>query len=129
MKTTKEKCAADRVFPWLRANYGRAALAPLTGTDRRALAAFVQVLELAAGRAHVGHFRALAVCALDMQPSTVWLARSAIPMVLDWSDEFPLWKDIAASHPHGTVLLLSALSAAPRLPPAAPRPRVFSRAP
>ena len=34
------------IFPWLRANLGSHCLAPLTGTDRRALRAAVQIIEL-----------------------------------------------------------------------------------
>jgi hypothetical protein len=72
-------------------------LAPLTGQDARALHAFVHLLELYAVSDPEG--RRVALVALGatvhaMQPQTRELAKRAIPHVLDWGDEDPLWATI-----------------------------------
>jgi hypothetical protein len=73
-------------------------LAPLTGTDVRALTAFCAVLELhqfADDQVEVE--RALAIVAGQMQASTRWIARELIPWLMDWSDRERLWPVIEAN--------------------------------
>lgn len=81
-----KKEPAQTVITWLRANLGRRALAPLTGTDTLALKASVQIAEVAAqtGVAAVGPAWAQIVSL--MQPSTRGLAVHAVAHALDWSD-------------------------------------------
>ena len=66
-------------------------LAPLTGTDFRALEAFVAFVKLYSytndRRLLKGAFVALSA----MQESTRWVARELIAFVLDWSDRERLW--------------------------------------
>ena len=81
---------------WLRAN-GHS-LAPLTGTDARALEAIAccwQLYTVVDRRQHV--IEAVAQLALTMQPSTRSLARSLIPWAMDWSDEEPVWQLVRAA--------------------------------
>lgn len=70
--------------------------APLTGQDWRAIACFVHAIDLSAtdetGR-RMG-IAAAAAAVQAMQPSTRYLAKACIPMVLDWSDEERLWGQI-----------------------------------
>lgn len=44
--SARKKSECDELMTWLRANLGRGALAPLTGTDSKALRAIVHVLLL-----------------------------------------------------------------------------------
>lgn len=70
-------------------------LAALTGTDTRALSAFVSCLELYSNTDRPD--RALHAAALvvgEMQESTRWIARELIPFVLDWGDRERLWPKI-----------------------------------
>jgi hypothetical protein len=70
------------------------ALAPLTGQDWRALAAFFHLVALYGNSDRDG--RAAAVAAMyhtvrAMQSSTRHLAKAGIPHVLDWSHEEEIW--------------------------------------
>ena len=80
------------VFPWLRANLGPRALAPLTGTDTRALRAAVEIIalysQIGLGGAPLGAFRDVVMC---MQPSTRHLAYHSVAMVMDWEDRQIVW--------------------------------------
>lgn len=86
---------------WLRQHANdRSVLAPLTGQDRRALAAFLHLLELYSVADDDGRgatLNAMAYTILAMQSSTRHLAKAMIPHVLDWNDEDRIWTMIAAS--------------------------------
>lgn len=82
----KEKSKADTVFPWLRANLGKKSLAPLTGTDARALQAAVQIMEHYAYDNSPSVLVAFRLVVLRMQPKCYLFAYHAIAHVMDWSD-------------------------------------------
>ena len=74
--------------------HGRKALAPLTGQDKRALAACLHLVELYAVADEEGRSRALQALrftALCMQAKTRLLAREAVAHVLDWDDRKRFW--------------------------------------
>lgn len=99
MATNKEPPPCARVRKWLLHNYGRDVLAPLTGTDARALEAFVHVLELRAYSGRSFDLNLATVAIIDqMQESTRWLAKASIPMILDWPDEDRLWEELFPGH-------------------------------
>lgn len=94
MKTRKAEPPCKTLLPWLRANLGKRCLAPLTGTDARALAAAVQIAELwtvADERRPVAAAFGLVVGS-SMQASTQYLAYHAIAHVGDWSFRRELWE-------------------------------------
>lgn len=92
--TRRNKATCDYLFAWLRANLGRDALAALTGTDTRALAAAAHILELDAvcgwpnQRLALDAFRDVVLC---MQPATRELAYHAIACFGEWHDQARLW--------------------------------------
>lgn len=86
------KPACTTIRNWLKANLGKRCLAPITGTDDKALNAAVQVAVLwtyCDDRAAVA--KAFGVCVNAMQPSTRYLAYHAIAHVSDWSFRAELW--------------------------------------
>lgn len=89
--TKKPKPVCETVFPWLRANLGKGALAALTGTDARALRAAVQIIELYAYDRRPGVIRAFGLVASQMQWSTQYLAYHAIAHVMEWDDRYVIW--------------------------------------
>jgi hypothetical protein len=91
MKTTKPKPPSETVMPWLRSNLGPRCLAPLTGTDARALRAAVQIIELYAYDDAPSVLEAFGHIVRRMQPSTQELAYHAIAHVMDWSDRSRIW--------------------------------------
>jgi hypothetical protein len=74
---------------WLKAN-GHS-LAPLTGTDTRALEAIAATWMLYAHTRSSGLLRAVAILAREMQVSTRPLARELIAWAMDWGDRDALW--------------------------------------
>lgn len=66
-------------------------LAPLTGTDARALAAIAACWQLYAVERCANAIEAAGHLVLTMQPKTRPLAKALIPWALDWSDEEPVW--------------------------------------
>ena len=82
---------ACTVLDWLRANMGGRALAPLTGSDTRALRAAVQLIEQYSYDRHPSILDAFALCVMRMQPKTRELAYHAIAHPMDWSDRARLW--------------------------------------
>jgi hypothetical protein len=87
---------ADRIA---RETGDTAALAPLTGQDTRAFAAFFHLVALYGNADDAG--RSAAVAAMyhtvrAMQPSTRSLCKAGIPHVLDWSHEEEIWRAISA---------------------------------
>lgn len=88
-KKPNPKCVT--LLPWLRSNLGSHALAPLTGTDSRALAAAVQTIELYSYCPQAGVIKAFGEIVRTMQPGTYQLAYHAIAHVMDWHDRTPIW--------------------------------------
>ena len=107
---TREHPCCKTVWPWLRGAplddphwkgnreaHGARVLAPLTGQDSSALAAFVHVIELYArsdARGRVAALRAAAALLFAPQEKTWPLFKEAIAHVLDWSDRARLWGEI-----------------------------------
>jgi hypothetical protein len=67
-------------------------LAPLTGTDARALSAAVHILNLYAFCAEPTLLPAFGIIVRCMEPSTQKLAYHAIAFVMDWTDREPVWE-------------------------------------
>ena len=82
---------AQTVFAWLHSNLGSEKLAPLTGTDSKALAAAAQLLELYAYHREPMLLEAFGIIVRCMQPQTRQLAFHAIAHVMDWSDRCKIW--------------------------------------
>lgn len=96
----KPKPPCTTVLPWLKANLGPHCLAPLTGTDTRALFAAVQIIELYSIQPNdtiLGAFRSVV---LQMQDSTKHLAFHAIAHVMDWGHRGELWERAGLPKPH-----------------------------
>jgi hypothetical protein len=70
-------------------------LAPLTGTDARALDAFVACLKLYAYTGERRVIGAASTVLIEMQDSTRWIARELIPFVMNWEDRERLWPLLA----------------------------------
>lgn len=96
---------------WLRGNYGKNCLAPLTSQDQAALAVCAYALQLyvagdedgvAAGR---DAFRA---AALAMQASTRWAAREALAWALQWESRELLWAQLGLDEVSPSVAGLDA---------------------
>jgi hypothetical protein len=76
---------------WLQANLGKRCLAPLTGTDAKALTAAIHIIELYSYHREdqvLVAFRNIIMC---MQETTRELAYHAIAHVMDWSDRNEIW--------------------------------------
>lgn len=82
---------AATVIDWLRSNLGSRALAPLTGSDTRALRAAVQIVEQFSYDNHPSILNAFAACVRRMQPHTRELAYHAIAHPMDWPDREKIW--------------------------------------
>ncbi len=83
---------AATIYPWLRANLGPRALAPLTGTDASALKAAVHIVDLwTHNRSSTDVAAAFGKVISQMQPHTQELAYHAIAHVCEWSDRQMLW--------------------------------------
>lgn len=85
-------------MPWLRENLGKHALAPLTGTDARALQAAVQIVECYAFEREPQLLEAFGSVVAQMQQSTQELAYHALAMVMDWSDRRAIWEPLIERH-------------------------------
>lgn len=66
-------------------------LGALTGTDAKALNAFVACLQLYAYTGNKEPLDAARAVLAEMQDSTRWIARELIPFVLDWGDRERIW--------------------------------------
>lgn len=89
----KTNASCDDLRRWLKANFGRHALAPLTGTDSRALSAVAHIVALYAVSGDGHALGALHDVVLCMQPETRELAYHAIAYQLDWGDRARVWAE------------------------------------
>lgn len=89
------------IYAWLKSNLGKNCLAPLTGTDARALIASVEIMELYSVCKEPGVLIAFREIVLQMQPQCRELAFHAIAMKLDWSDRNEVWcaSNLYLDHP------------------------------
>lgn len=76
---------------WLRLNLGPRCLAPLTGTDSRALDAAAHIIAQYANSGDRRAVLAFGHVVMCMQPSTRYLAYHAIAHVMDWPDRARVW--------------------------------------
>lgn len=90
MSTYKPPCVT--VFPWLRENLGKTALAPLTSTDVAGLRAAIQVIELYQHTHTTSVLDAFAVAVNAMQSKCQVFAYHAIAHLLDWNDRAAIWR-------------------------------------
>ncbi len=88
---SKYQPKAVTIFPWLKSNLGPRALAPLTGTDTRALRAAVEIIELYSVDHNPVVIEAFGNVVSQMQRSTMHLAFHGIAHVLDWGDRLNIW--------------------------------------
>ena len=93
----KSKPVSETIRPWLKTNLGAHCLGALTGTDAKALAAAVQIIELYAYCEAPAVIEAFGLIVRQMQPSTQHLAYHAIAHILDWPDRSRIW--VAAGLP------------------------------
>ncbi len=89
----KNKPVSETVIPWLKDNLGAHCLGVLTGTDAKALAAAVQIIELYAYDQSDDAVQAFALVVGRMQSTSQPLAYHAIAHVLDWPDRPRLWRE------------------------------------
>ena len=91
---TDPATAADPLLVWLAANLGDDSLAPLTGTDTRALRAAWAIIALwnrDDGDGCDELLVAFATCVRRMQPHTQQFAYHAIAQIMNWSDRPKVW--------------------------------------
>ncbi len=93
----RTKPACEKLYPWLRSNLGKRCLGVLTGTDARALAAAVHIVELYSYCGEQSVAQAFGAVVLQMQPQARYLAYHSIAMIMNWEDRPTLW--IAANLP------------------------------
>ncbi len=86
-----KKSVSQTVLPWLKSNLGKRCIAPLTGTDARALFAAVHAIDLYAYAPSEELLTAFAILVRNMQPHTRELAFHSIAHILDWSDRDRIW--------------------------------------
>lgn len=97
MKASKPCCS--NAFAFLKSRLGKGCLAPCTGQDYVALAAWFHLVELWGTADSNGEAAALSALAplLDGMQRSVWpLAKASIPGVLDWGHEERLWTAVLA---------------------------------
>jgi hypothetical protein len=85
---------AKTVFPWLRDNLGRSAMAALTSTDQRALEAAIQIVALwqfADEGPSLDLPNAFGACVRCMQRSTQEFAYHGIAHVAEWHTREHFW--------------------------------------
>lgn len=87
------KSQCDELLKWFKGNPYLPALSlgALTGTDRKALAAAVHIIELYAYSSRGDTLDAFRIVVEHMQPSTQVFAYHAIAFVMDWNDRARVW--------------------------------------
>lgn len=101
----KEPLPVENVSDWLAANLGYDALAPLTGTDKRALRAAEQIIELYSYHRRECVLEAFALVVSTMQPHTQELAYHAVARGMEWSDRCEIWNKATRIEPSLQALL------------------------
>ena len=81
------------VYAWLQIHFGRHCLAPLTGTDHKALAAAAQILALYAYDSSPEVIEAFGKVVRRMQPTTQRFAFHAIAHGIEWSQRERIWAE------------------------------------
>jgi len=81
----------DEIVSWLWSNLGRAAVAPITGTDAKALFAAAGIVNLWGYSKSRKSAEAFGLVVQEMQPSTRELAYHIIAAETDWSFRAQLW--------------------------------------
>lgn len=89
MSSTKNAC--QTLPKWLKTNLGPRCLASLTGTDTKALAAAVQIIELYAYQPKQEVLDAFRAVVVQMQRSCWLFAYHAIAHIMEWDDREKLW--------------------------------------
>jgi hypothetical protein len=74
-------------------------LAALTGTDVRALNAFVACLKLYSYTAERRVLTAASIVLVETQEKTRWIAKELIAFVMEWDDRERLWPLVAPPDP------------------------------
>lgn len=87
----KPKPLSEQVLEFLRGNLGKHCLAPLTGTDYRALMAAAHLMEAYSGDGHPCYLEAFRLTVQRMQPKCWYFAYHTIAKALDWGDRMDLW--------------------------------------
>jgi len=91
MPAPKQPC--QTLPQWLKQNLGPRCLAPLTGTDSKALSAAVQIVALYAYHPAPQVAEAFGLTVMQIQQSCWPLAYHAIAHVMDWTDRGELWRE------------------------------------
>lgn len=78
---------------WLQANLGDRCLAPLTGTDTKALSAVAHILLLYSYDRSPEVLNAFALVVMRMQPHCQQFAYHAIAHAMNWEDRAVLWNE------------------------------------
>lgn len=91
-RSQRPKPACQTVGPWLLANLGKGSLGVLTGTDSRALAAALHIVELYAVTGDEAVLEAFRVVVLQMQPSARHLAYHATAHLMEWESRARVWQ-------------------------------------
>ena len=92
----REPATCEGLVKWITDNLGVRALAPLTGTDNKALAAAVHILELW-GMGDDRLLQALRIVVLEMQPSTRYFAYHAVAYLAEWETRDRVWRSAGLS--------------------------------
>lgn len=87
------------LFPWLKANLGKTCLAPLTGTDRRALLAAVHIVCLYSQEPDDTVAQAFGRVVSMMQVKCRHLAYHAVAHVMEWHSRGELWHHAGLESP------------------------------
>lgn len=91
-RSTPAPAACKGLLHWLSLNLGRGTLGALTGTDSKALAAAVHILELYNYGGHNERtLEAFRLIVSQMQPSTQVLAYHAIAFLGEWDARPRVW--------------------------------------
>jgi hypothetical protein len=91
VSTRKPKPTCAEARDWLKLNLGSKALAPLTGTDFRALDAAAHIIELWAVSGEDRVLEAYRAVVLEMQPSTRFFAFHVVAYCCEWSTRAKVW--------------------------------------
>ena len=84
-------CVTFRSF--VRANFAKGCLSPLTGTDFRALDAAIQIIAMLAYDRSPEAIEAFGKVVGRMQPHCQWIAYQAIAHGIDWSERDSIWAE------------------------------------